>query len=326
MPCAQSHADPPCVQVCPVLLPCSALDLRQAALDVNRECVAVEDAEGARHMTDVSIDMVQTALCVVQVIAGALPAAVNPDCYDTDAHEEKEEGEGQAPADGQASKPGRRALFKAVLEFSWPARAQEEALPDDAHDFILWCLDPNPCKRPRTGAQALQHPFLAAAVGKVQQMAAAAAEEYSAADMQLQKLLSPDDARIMSVGDAVEAAMVAGSCTAGETGAGRSSCGPDSSTIGIVSGTAFTTAATATITTPTSSSSSICVVCAAAAPLQPVRSCSTDVKLPADACCDSSSHSTNSGSPTHAALIPIKTCPHLRNKPTPNSAATSGTS
>lgn len=318
----------PPVCTCPVLLlPCSALDPRQAALDVNGECVAVEDAEGARHLTDVSIDMVQTALCVVQVIAGrhacrsALPAAVNPDCYDLDAHEE-EEGEGQSPADGQA-KPGRHAFFKAVREFSWPAWAQAEALPDDARGFILWCLDPDPRKRPRTGAEALQHPFLAAAVGKLQQMAAAAAEEYSAADMQLQKLLSPDDARMMSVGDAVEAAMVAGSCTTGEAGAGRSSCSPDSSTSNIVSATAFTTAATATITTTTSSS--ICMVWYAT-PLQPARSCSTDVKLPADACCGSSSHSTNSGSSTHAALIPIKTCPHLRNKPTPNSAANSGTS
>lgn len=67
-----------CVLCC---LPCSALDPLQAELYGSGQYVAVEDPEGACETTDHTVDMLQTALLLVQVIASALPAAVDPDQY-----------------------------------------------------------------------------------------------------------------------------------------------------------------------------------------------------------------------------------------------------
>lgn len=57
----------------------------------------------------------------------------------------------QVTTDNQA-KPGRCAFFIAVREFDWVAWVQEEAVPDAAADLIL---EPYPCNRPQTGAEAL---------------------------------------------------------------------------------------------------------------------------------------------------------------------------
>lgn len=184
----------------------------QAELYGSGQCVAIEDLEGARHTTDHTVDMVQTALLLVQVIAGALPAAIDPDRYDMGV---------QVPTHSKASKPGWRAFFKAFREFDWVAWVQEEPLPDDVRDFLLWCLEPEPCNRPQTGAEALQHPFLVVAADKVRSAIAAAASELEQVHTQLQELLC-DGPRVDTIVAAVETVMAQGSKAEGETGAGCS--------------------------------------------------------------------------------------------------------
>jgi hypothetical protein len=132
-----------------------------------------------------TIDMCQTALVVVQVIAGGLPAAVDPALY----------------TDNDLS-----GFYQAVAEFEWSTCPEMCALPEDARDFVLGCMQRDVHGRPQTGKQALQHRFLAAAAQTVARTADAAAAEWQAAHQQLQILLISDAEYLEGVMAAVDTA------------------------------------------------------------------------------------------------------------------------
>lgn len=66
------HRCLPCVSA-PLCVTCRAMDSTLAELDEEGTCAAAESAEGMRAMTHSTIDMAQSALCVLQTVFGALP-------------------------------------------------------------------------------------------------------------------------------------------------------------------------------------------------------------------------------------------------------------
>lgn len=153
---------------------------------------AAESPQGMKAMTHPTIDMAQSALCVLQVVHGALPAALDVSRYYPDPDH---------PAD-------REAFYTALRAFDWEACPEVQALPADARDFVLRCTKRDvkpaaadralccaapsgtPSQRPQTGLEALQMPFLSDVAQQLIHTKAAAAEQWKQADMELFDLLA----------------------------------------------------------------------------------------------------------------------------------------
>jgi hypothetical protein len=142
-----------------------------AALDSTGEFAAAETASGLQARTDHTIDFCQTALVVLIIIYGCIFASLDPSCYDFSLPEES------------------FAFLQAWRDFTAKTCPAIQALPEDVASFVCWYMDADPTARPQTGAEALQHPFLAGAVQQLQATAEDAAAEWDKAHDDLHALL-----------------------------------------------------------------------------------------------------------------------------------------
>lgn len=103
---------------------CRATDKTLAVLDEEGTCAAAESAEGMRAMTYATIDMAQSALCVLQTVYSTLPEALDLSSYGSD----------------QVA-----AYYTAWRDFDFGACAQMQALTtragQQAREYVLRCTD-----------------------------------------------------------------------------------------------------------------------------------------------------------------------------------------